>query len=212
MSPFICFQLRPSTETLHESLFEGQDDGDSLSEETTLLPRLEQEDTQSALLPFTKFSDGSKESQDHDLSETQAIFSPEKAMVPEVEEEKIIASDSFELSQVSWTQNTNHEISPASENVIEKCPAMESEEEARADQNLDPPAAIPTSKGEPPAATCSNSQSFVASLQTKISAKTDFIVKESSPSTARNNSLHQPLIARPLTQTKVLELKKRFEP
>ncbi|XP_066472014.1 DENN domain-containing protein 1C [Tiliqua scincoides] len=202
-------KLRSSRETLHESLFEGQDAGDSLVEDTTLLPKLEQEDTQSTLLPFTEFAGGSNESRDHDLSETQVILGPEKATVPE--EEEMIASDSYELSQVSWTQNTDHETSSSSENVIEKCPAMESEEEARVDQTLDPPPAIPTPKAEPPTSTCSNSQSFVASLQKKISAKTDFIVKESSPSPGQITSLHQPLVSRPLTQTKVKELKKRFE-
>ncbi|KAJ6657648.1 hypothetical protein lerEdw1_002149 [Lerista edwardsae] len=194
-------KLRPSRETLHESLFEGQD-GDSLSEDPTLLPSLEQEDTQSTLLPATEFADESSERQDQDLSETQVIPGPE---------EEMLASDSYELSQVPWTQNANNETSTSSENVTERCPAVESEEEARVDQTLNPPAAIPTPKAEPPASTCSSNQSSVASLQTKISAKTDCIAKGNNPTPGQITSLHQPLVSRPLTQTRVLELKKRFE-
>ncbi|XP_053154560.1 DENN domain-containing protein 1C isoform X1 [Hemicordylus capensis] len=221
-------KLRPSRETPHESLYEEQDDGDSSYEDPIpiLLPSLEQEDTQSVLLPSSRLADQSSERWDHGISEAQEIPGPEKATV--LLQEEMVVSGSSEPSQVAWTWNADHEVPHPgmqtmkfpmqtqevphpSENETERCPGTESGEESKVGQTLDLSQVIATPTAVSPTPNCTSIQSSAALFQEKGHMNTESTAKESILALEQVTSPQHPSISRPLTQRRVSELKKKFE-
>nr|XP_034997119.1 DENN domain-containing protein 1C isoform X3 [Zootoca vivipara] len=208
-------KLRPSRNTLHEPLSEEKDDDedededdDSLSEGTLLSASLDQEHVQSALLVSTRAAENSCEKWDRDIAEPEEIPCPEKSAVPS-QGETAVVTGGYELPEVAWTRNIDHESSSANGNGAESCTEVASGQESRTDQMLKHDPAIAAAKAEPPATNCSAIQSPVALSQREGNVDTDFKTKHSMPALGVVTRPPYSLTSRPLA--KVSELKKRFE-
>nr|XP_028568850.1 DENN domain-containing protein 1C [Podarcis muralis] len=206
---------RPSRNTLHEPLSEEKDDGggdddddDSLSEGTLLPASPDQEHVQSALLVSTRAAENSFEKWDRDVPEPEEIPCPEKSAVPSQGETAVLTAG-YELPQVAWTRNTDHENSSTNENGTESCTEVESGQESRTDQMLKLTPAIAATKAEPPATNCPGIQSPAALSQRKVNVDTDFKTKHGVSALGVVTRPPYSLTSRPLA--KVSELKKRFE-
>ncbi|XP_077777552.1 DENN domain-containing protein 1C isoform X2 [Podarcis muralis] len=209
------YTKRPSRNTLHEPLSEEKDDGggdddddDSLSEGTLLPASPDQEHVQSALLVSTRAAENSFEKWDRDVPEPEEIPCPEKSAVPSQGETAVVTAG-YELPQVAWTRNTDHENSSANENGTESCTEVESGQESRTDQMLKLTPAIAATEAEPPATNCSGIQSPAALSQRKVNVDTDFKTKHGVSALGVITRPPYSLTSRPLA--KVSELKKRFE-
>ncbi|CAI5796226.1 Leucyl and cystinyl aminopeptidase [Podarcis lilfordi] len=206
---------RPSRNTLHEPLSEEKDDGgddddddDSLSEGTLLPASPDQEHVQNALLVSTRAAENSFEKWDRDVPEPEEIPCPEKSAVPSQGETAVVTTG-YELPQVAWTRNTDHENSSTNENGTESCTEVESGQESRTDPMLKLTSAIAAAKAEPPATNCSGIQSPAALSQRKVNVDTDFKTKHGVSALGVVTRPPYSLTSRPLA--KVSELKKRFE-
>ncbi|XP_015270456.1 PREDICTED: DENN domain-containing protein 1B-like [Gekko japonicus] len=186
-------KLRPSEETLHETLPEEEDDGSSLSEDAIPLAALEEENTQNALLPSTTTAPG-----EDSIQEICGSPGPENEAIP-LQEEAERATDS-EPSQDPQTPSVDPEAPAPTDNETEFYAGEEAGQPSRADQTLAvPAAATPLPKAEPPALRGSHVPSLGASSEATVTAG-----RLTSPP-------RHPLVSRSLTQARVSELKKRFE-
>lgn len=195
-------QLRPSEETLHESLSEEQDDEDASLEDTMPLASLEEEEMQSALPPSTTTA-----------SKGQSIREIQDGSVPENEvgplQEEVERASASELSQESQTHSADPETPPPSDHKTE---ASAEEELSTVHQTLAAPSDSPLVNTELPALGDSDVPSPRASFKTKCAMRSGFTAQEAILTAGRITSPpRHPLVSRTLTQARVSELKKRFE-
>ncbi|XP_054859194.1 DENN domain-containing protein 1C [Eublepharis macularius] len=200
-------KLRPSEETLHETLSEEQDENSSL-EDTMPLTSLEQENMQGSLLPSTTAVSGGNGLWGHDPNKTQDSLDQEKAAIPlEEEEERARATSDPELSQVARTHSANTEASTLRENETAFCTAVEAGVQSGMGHTFAPFPATPLPEADPPTPRGSSTQSAA----TPFKATPGFLEEEAALTVGKITSPHHPLVSRTLTQARVSELKKRFE-
>uniref|UniRef100_A0ACB8ELK2 Uncharacterized protein n=2 Tax=Sphaerodactylus townsendi TaxID=933632 RepID=A0ACB8ELK2_9SAUR len=186
-------QLRPSEETLHETLSEEQDDGSSSLEALASLE--EEENLQGALLPSR--GGGSPETPDSPSSENIPVPLQEEA-------EEATAPSDCDLPRDAQTHNADTEASTPSGSELD---TQEVGQPFRADQTLASLAAPTLPEAELPGPSGSDVQSPAAMFH----VDSGFPAQETTLTVGRVTSPPHPSVARNLTQTRVSELKKRFE-
>nr|XP_056720616.1 DENN domain-containing protein 1C [Euleptes europaea] len=200
-------KLRPSEETLHETLSEEQDDGSSSLEDALPLESLEKENTQGALLPSAITA-----SRGNSICEIQDSpgFEEVEILLQEEAEEATAPSES-ELSQDAQTHDAKPESSTPRGNETQFCRWEEAGQPFGVGQTLDSLAAAPLPKTQLAVPRGSEVESSAAALEAKRNASTGFAAQEAALTIGLAASPPHPSVPRTLTQTRVSELKKRFE-
>ncbi|XP_044299372.1 DENN domain-containing protein 1C [Varanus komodoensis] len=199
-------KLKPSRETLYESLPEEQDDSDSLSGDVKFPPSLDPENVQSALLLSTKVADECSERWEHGGPEPQEAPGTQMAGVflqEEKGQEEGVTASNYGLARAAWIQPADYEASHPTANRTQSSAGPKSEQDSGADQSVEPLPAISSPK--PPS--CCSSQSSAPLSQTEVKVDTDIRAKEGIPVLGQATEIQSPAASR----CRVSELKKRFE-